>query len=156
MNKKTGAFLTDSATPTERGDWKDFNLFSSGRKIEKSCEKAPYTCYLLEQIPAASSCQRCQIKFSILNPGTRISPHCGPTNSRLRANLGLRVPQGAHIRVGSEERYWKDGAVLVFDESYEHEIWHNGTEFRLVLIVDLWHPDLTDFQKAQLSPLGGF
>ena len=26
--------------------------------------------------------------------------------------------------------------------SYEHEVWHEGTEDRIVLICDMWHPEL--------------
>lgn len=42
---------------------------------------------------------------------------------------------------------------MVFDDSFEHEVWHNGTETRLVLIVDVWHPDLTTDQHQSLSPI---
>ena len=38
---------------------------------------------------------------------------------------------------------WEEGKVIAFDDSFEHEVWHNGTELRLILIVDLPHPDLT-------------
>ena len=50
-------------------------------------------------------------------------------------------------------RTWKEGEFIVFDDSFEHEVWHRGVKTRLVLIVDLWHPDLTAKQKSQLSPI---
>lgn len=43
--------------------------------------------------------------------------------------------------------------MLIFDDSFEHEVWHNGTSVRLVLIVDVWHPDLTDDEKDSLPSL---
>ena len=153
MNKKTGSFITDDEKLSEKGDWKQFNLYISGEKIEKNCEKTPYTCYLIDQIAPANTCRRGQVKFSLIAPGTHIVPHCGPTNCRLRAHLGLKVPTGLSIRVANEQREWTDGKVIVFDDSFEHEVWHNGTEFRLVLIVDFWHPDLTMQQREQLSPM---
>lgn len=60
--------------------------------------------------------------------------HCGPTNCRLRAHLGLKVPEKTSIRVATETKTWRDGQWLIFDDSYEHEVWHNGTTPRLVLI----------------------
>ena len=92
--------------------------------------------------------------FSILTPGARLRPHCGPTNIRLRVHLGISVPRGAGLRVGGEERTWRDGEALVFDDSFEHEVWNEGDEPRLVFIFDVWHPDLaTDKHRlAALDP----
>lgn len=50
-------------------------------------------------------------------------------------------------------RTWEEGKVIVFDDSFEHEVWHDGSKLRLVLIVDIWHPELTSRQKASLSPI---
>ena len=67
--------------------------------------------------------------------------------------IGLKIPFGTSIRVGTESKSWQEGKLLIFDDSFEHEVWHNGTEFRLILIIDMWHPDLTDDQRRQLSPI---
>ena len=88
----------------------------------------------------------------LLMPGTRLRAHCGPTNARLRAHLGLVVPEGnIRIRCGDEPpRRWAEGEVLVFDDSYEHEVWNETDQPRLVLILDLWHPMLdTDEKRLQ-------
>ena len=38
--------------------------------------------------------------------GTQVRPHFGPTNARVRLHLGIDVPEGAGIKVGSRiERY---------------------------------------------------
>lgn len=42
---------------------------------------------------------------------------------------------------------------MVFDDSFEHEVWHNGTSPRLVLIVDVWHPELTATERATLNAI---
>ena len=56
----------------------------------------------------ATSCPLGSAYFSLLRPGTRLAAHCGPTNGRLRAHLGLVVPSEAEgplgIRCGEEER----------------------------------------------------
>ena len=56
--------------------------------------------------------------------------------------LAAQVPPRCRIRVGSEWHEWREGECLIFDESFEHEVVHDGADDRIVLIVDLWHPDL--------------
>ena len=90
--------------------------------------------------------------------GTHVWAHCGPTNCRLRAHLGLVVPNEGvgkrpTLRVEDRTLHWEEGKMFVFDDSFEHEVWHNGTKRRLVLIVDLWHPELTQQQRASLAPV---
>uniref|UniRef100_A0A182WL94 Aspartyl/asparaginy/proline hydroxylase domain-containing protein n=1 Tax=Anopheles minimus TaxID=112268 RepID=A0A182WL94_9DIPT len=149
-----GVFVNESENLRDRGDWKQLELFSRGTRVERNCARAPVTCRLVEQyFPAARTCKRGQVKFSVMHPGTHVWPHCGPTNCRVRAHLGLSVPQGTYIRVAEETRSWENGKWLIFDDSFEHEVWHNGTETRLVLIVDFWHPDLTESQRRSLSPI---
>lgn len=50
-------------------------------------------------------------------------------------------------------RTWEEGKAIIIDDSFDHEVWHNGSSFRLILIVDFWHPDLTARQRASLSPI---
>ena len=80
--------------------------------------------------------------FSRLVPGTHLSKHCGPSNFRLRCHLGLIVPPGCRIRCADQVREWREGECLIFDDSFEHEVWHDGDEDRIVLIADVWHPEL--------------
>ncbi|XP_037922574.1 aspartyl/asparaginyl beta-hydroxylase isoform X3 [Hermetia illucens] len=149
--KIPGYYEDEAESLRDKGNWKQLELFARGYRIEKNCAKTPLTCNIIETFPAARTCKRGQVKFSIMQPGTHVWPHCGPTNCRLRAHLGLVVPPGAKIRVGTEERTWKAGEWLIFDDSFEHEVWHNGISPRLVLIVDVWHPELTEDQRENLS-----
>lgn len=50
-------------------------------------------------------------------------------------------------------RSWREGKFIIFDDSFEHEVWHNGTATRLVLIIDIWHPELTRQEKQTLSSI---
>lgn len=137
----------------DTGDWKQYELFSRGRKITANCVKAPKTCALIEGFPPAAGCKRGQVKFSVMQPKTHVHSHTGPTNCRLRAHLGLVVPPNVHLRVGNKILSWEEGKIIIFDDSWEHEVWHNGITYRLVLIVDIWHPELTDQEKKNLSPI---
>ena len=76
-------------------------------------------------------------------PGTHIKPHCGPVNAWLRCHLGVVVPPGCGIRVGSGKRFWEEGRCLIFDDSFEHEAWNPTGDARTVLVLDFWHPELT-------------
>lgn len=49
---------------------------------------------------------------------------------------------------------------MIFDDSYNHEAWHDGDNTRILLILDLWHPDLNNeevkfFKMLQHSRLKG-
>lgn len=149
---RDGLFMNEQENLKDTGDWKQFELYSRGAKT-KNCHMAPITCQLIRNFKAASTCKRGQVKFSVMHPNTHVHSHCGPTNCRIRAHLGLQVPKNTFIRVANETRSWKDGEWLIFDDSYEHEVWHNGTSVRLVLIVDVWHPDLTEDEKSSMSAI---
>ena len=83
-------------------------------------------------------------KVSLMQLGTIVRPHTGQTNARLRIHLGVAIPEGPRIRVSNETRSWIEAKCLVIDDSYVHEVWHPGTERRIVLIVDVCHPEMND------------
>jgi aspartate beta-hydroxylase len=99
----------------------------------------PETCAILASIDALGG----QVVASVIEPGAHIPSHCGPWNTRLSIHLGLDVPPGCRIRVGREQRTWREGRCLIFDDSFEHEVWNASPRRRSVLIVDVWHPQLS-------------
>ncbi|XP_026731969.1 aspartyl/asparaginyl beta-hydroxylase isoform X2 [Trichoplusia ni] len=137
----------------ERGEWSQLDLFVRGQEIPNRCKTAPVTCSIVRSEVAASGCRRGQVKFSAMEAGTHVRPHVGPTNCRLRMHLGLSNTKDTYIRVDQETRQWEVGKTLLFDDSFEHEVWHNGTGTRLVLIVDVWHPALTAAERRTLPPI---
>ena len=46
------------------------------------------------------------------------------------------------IRVADQWLTWKEGEVLIFDDSYEHEVINMTDSIRVVLLFRFWHPDL--------------
>ena len=92
--------------------------------------------------------------FSSLGPGANIAVHTAPCNIRLRGHLPLIVPEGdVGITVGGETRQYTEGKLLLFDDAYPHETWHRGSggEDRVVLLFDIWHPDLTEEERADVQ-----
>ncbi|XP_059692276.1 aspartyl/asparaginyl beta-hydroxylase [Gavia stellata] len=154
MDKKRSLFLPEDENLREKGDWSQFTLWQQGRKNENACKSVPKTCTLLERFPEATGCRRGQIKYSIMHPGTHVWPHTGPTNCRLRMHLGLVIPkEGCRIRCAQENRTWEEGKVLIFDDSFEHEVWQDAENYRLIFIVDVWHPELTAQQRRTLPAI---
>lgn len=87
------------------------------------------------------------VYFSILPPGTRIKPHCGPSNLKLRYHLTIEPADGARIRSGGTWRSWVPEGCLILDDALEHEVVHDGDVRRVVLIVDCWHRNLTEHER---------
>ncbi|MPC70947.1 Aspartyl/asparaginyl beta-hydroxylase [Portunus trituberculatus] len=54
-------FRPEAENLRDIGDWKQYELFTKGRKITANCVKAPRTCSLIEQFPAAAGCKRGQV-----------------------------------------------------------------------------------------------
>mmetsp|Transcript_1837 Transcript_1837/g.3114 ORF Transcript_1837/g.3114 Transcript_1837/m.3114 type:complete len:258 (-) Transcript_1837:85-858(-) len=133
--------------------WKEYVLFGTGSKSNNS--DAPFTKQLLRSyVPDAVSLAEQgggEVIFSKLEPRTHIKAHCGPTNLRLTAHLGLVVPgppKDCRIRVRDEWHSWSSGKVLLFDDSYEHEVRNDTEESRVVLLLRVWHPGLTKVQRG--------
>jgi len=82
--------------------------------------------------------------FSALTPGTHVTPHNGPTGKKLRVHLPLVGVEGARMRVGDEIKYLKQDECIIFDDSFNHEAWNDGEQTRINLILDFWHPELSD------------
>ncbi|KAM5211582.1 aspartyl/asparaginyl beta-hydroxylase isoform 3-T3 [Hipposideros larvatus] len=154
MDEAKGLFLPEDENLREKGDWSQFTLWQQGRKNENACKGAPKTCSLLDKFPETTGCRRGQIKYSVMHPGTHVWPHTGPTNCRLRMHLGLVIPkEGCKIRCANETKTWEEGKVLIFDDSFEHEVWQDASSFRLIFIVDVWHPELTPQQRRSLPAI---
>lgn len=150
------AFQPENESIPRSGSWDVLMLFEHGRKNEEACQQCPFTTALIMDNPAPVTPEGL-IYFSRMAPGTHVAAHCGPTNIRLRCHLGLQVPAGdCGIRVGREVRAWDEGRCLVFDDHYEHEAWNRTAQDRVVLIVDIWNPELSDREIALLWALDNY
>ena len=75
-------------------------------------------------------------------------------NLRLRIHLPIIVPEGdCALRVGSQVRQWEEGKALVLDDSYEHEVWNKSDGVRVLLLLDVWHPDVTDIERERVQKM---
>jgi hypothetical protein len=114
----------------------------------------PVACALASQMQSLlPSIKLHRLSYSALGPGAHLHPHWGQTNTQLKFHLGLIVPcavkpEGgacrtpcARMRVGNETRAWREGGVLFFDDSFEHEVRNECDATRVVLQVVFDHPE---------------
>jgi tetratricopeptide (TPR) repeat protein len=80
--------------------------------------------------------------WSRLLPGAHIVPHHGLLNTRLICHIPIRTAPGCTLRVGGETRSWEAGVPLVFDDSIEHEARNQGNQARVVLLFEIWRPEI--------------
>ena len=93
------------------------------------------------------------ILFSLLKPGARIPPHHGLVNTRLICHLPVIVPGQCSFRVGNEVRDWVEGKSWLFDDTIEHEAWNDSNQTRVILLFDVWRPELSAQERALVVSL---
>lgn len=135
-------------------NWSALHLLKNGRQVEPAASSCPRTMAALcavdqPEVPHSSP----NAMFSILSPGTHIPPHHGVSNTRLICHLPLVVPDNCWFRVGAERRDWARGQAFVFDDTIEHEAMNASTQPRVVLIFDIWHPDLSKIERKGVEAI---
>jgi aspartyl/asparaginyl beta-hydroxylase (cupin superfamily) len=126
-----------SARVDPEKSWKIYPLNIMGVKPEAFCARCPRTMALLEGIPGLF-----EAFFSILEGGKSIPHHEGPYRGYLRYHLGLIVPEKNPPSIRLKDRFytWKEGESVLFDDSWDHEVYNQCEHDRVVLIVDIRRP----------------
>lgn len=139
----------------DNADWSTCYLTDRGQPIPERVALAPTTFHTLEG--AAPLCRigtrAPSLMFSLLRAGSKIPPHTGMINTRFICHLPLIVPNDCGFRVGARTRAWEVGKLMIFDDSVEHEAWNSSDRDRLVLIFDVWRPELTADEREQIAAL---
>jgi aspartate beta-hydroxylase len=129
-------------------DWSAFYLVKDGHAIEANASRCPHTLAALRDVPFPRIAGRTpSILFSLLRAGAHIPPHNGFLNTRLICHLPLVVPPGCTFRVGNETREWVEGRGWLFDDTIEHEAWNRSSQTRVVLLFDVWRPELSEEER---------
>lgn len=158
-------------TPADRAagntkPWRAFVFKFHKGWNEANCAACPQTAALLKSIPAIKLAM-----FSIFAPGKRLVPHTGFWRGVARLHLGLVVPQvgqqeqRAAAQAGRETRpvlmvagkryYWREGELMLFDDTFMHEAWNPTDAWRIVLICDIDRPDVPRWLSVFKHVLGG-
>jgi len=115
--------------------WKNIYFYNFGWKKHKNCDRYPKTHALLKSIP-----NMIFGGITVLEPRSKVLPHNGETNTTIRCHLGLKIPKSyphCAVRVGTEERGWEEGKVLMFSDAHYHSTWNDSDERRFVLVFDI-------------------
>ncbi|WHZ20287.1 MAG: Putative hydroxylase [Rhodanobacteraceae bacterium] len=137
-------------------EWNSFFFHRHGEVFEQNARRCPRTTAVLATLPLVHIRGHApEVLFSILTPGSHILKHHGVTNTRLVTHLPLIIPEDCAINVGGVEHAWQEGRCVTFDDTFEHEAWNRSDKVRAVMILDAWHPDLTEAERAAVALLVG-
>ena len=127
----------DHRSIAEVNKWRSFFIWGYGYRIDDNADRCPRTSALVERIPGLNSAF-----FSILAPGTHIPEHRGVTKGLITCHLGLIVPRDGDVRMRVHDRVvrWAEGETLVFDDTYQHEVWNDTDGTRVVLLIQFERP----------------
>jgi len=152
---------SQSNRPSKRQDglvnnpaWSAFHLWRNGEVVQENAERCPKTMAALAEVPLTRLKGRSpSIMFSLLRPGTHIPPHHGLINTRLICHLPLIVPPGCALRVGNETLQCEAGKAWVFDDTIEHEAGNRSDQTRVILLFEIWRPELTLAEREMVSAM---
>lgn len=127
----------DHRSIAEVNKWRSFFLHGYGFPIPDNMARCPKTSAVIAQVPGLNSAF-----FSILAPGTHIPDHRGVIKGLITCHLGLIVPKSGDVRMRVHDRIvrWAEGETLVFDDTYQHEVWNDTEETRVVLLIQFERP----------------
>jgi len=145
---------TDAQGMLNNPEWSAFYLWKNGAIVPENAARCPKTLNALADVPLARVPGRSpSILFSLLRPGARIPPHTGEVNTRLICHLPLIVPDKCSFRVGNDTRALVEAKAWVFDDTIEHEAWNGSERTRVILLFEIWRPELTAAERALVSAM---
>ena len=139
---------------TNNRSWSAYRFWENGQFFEDNAARCPATLDAIGQLPLPVIKDRSPMAiFSILEPHTHIPPHNGMLNTRLICHLPLIVPDKCRLRVGNHTRTVEEGKMLIFDDSIEHEAWNDSDDVRVILLFEIWRPELSADEVKALTAL---
>ncbi|MFF4716886.1 aspartyl/asparaginyl beta-hydroxylase domain-containing protein [Streptomyces eurythermus] len=147
-NYVDGAYMSAKFADRGRADWRSLTLYTQSEVQAVIADRCPATAAALGDIgPGLSG----DVMFSQLLPGTELAAHHDDNTYKLTVHLPLRVPSDSGIRVDGQTRRWEEGRCLAFSDAYRHEAWNHGAHPREILLLDVWHPEVTEAERDALE-----
>jgi aspartate beta-hydroxylase len=122
-------------------DWRLYILKAYGIEVADNMAKCPALAALVRDRPEVLSAS-----ITFLGPRKHIPRHRGPFRGVLRFYLGLSVPRSSdgepavRMVLDGQEHRSGDGAWLLWDDTFDHEVWNDSDEVRIALFLDVWRP----------------
>ena len=162
-SESKGWLVTDSP---QGSCWEVFHLLDQGQEVEENTAICPKSISIIKHLKSVGRHTYSNVFYSVLHPGSVIEPHYGPCNFRLRCHIPLYAPEGYFIAVGKDVASWKENEVLVLNDSFRHHVWSKTADavsveeksvvtsgLRVVLVVDIWHPDVEELERSALESI---
>ena len=130
--------------------WQAYYLVKDGEQTVDTGE-VPTTRRILNNELKDWICPLLEMHFSVLAPGVALPAHCDLWNFSINLHLAVDIPNDCAIKVAGETRQWTEGECLLFDYSYEHEVWNKSDKTRVCLLMDIWHPEITLVEREALT-----
>lgn len=82
------------------------------------------------------------VMFSTTEPGAHIPAHKGNNKGVLRMQIGVDIqyPELCDLRVENKLFNVHEKEAIIFDDTYEHELFNRSKSIRTVLIIDFYKP----------------
>jgi aspartate beta-hydroxylase len=132
-----------SISDNDARDWRMFIMKAYGQPIAHNLARCPTLAGLIASSPDVLSAS-----LSFLAPGKQVPAHRGPFRGILRGYLVLSMPKRADglpaavLKVDGQEYRLNDGEFMLWDDTFEHEVWNDSAEVRTVLLLDIRRRDL--------------
>ena len=132
--------------------WSACHFWRDGAIDRINADRCPATMAALALAPMPRIAGRApNAHWSRLKPGAHIAPHVGMLNCRLICHIPILTAPDCTLRVGSETRTWEPGVPLVFDDSIEHEARNAGAHERVVLLFEVWRPEIPEADRQTIA-----
>ena len=118
-------------------EWTRLYLTWQNKTDPKGKQLCPKSSALIESMPNIKMAM-----FSVITPGAKIKPHTGPYRGCIRLHMGLITPNSneCFINIDGTNYSWRDGEVILLDDSYLHYVENNTDKHRVILICDVLRP----------------
>lgn len=139
----------------ENADWSTYFLWENGGPVDDHIVHCPRTFQAtMDTVPLCHIGPRApSVMLSLLRPGAHIPPHTGMLNCRYVCHLPLVIPENCGFRVGETTIEWTEGKMIAFDDTVQHEAWNRSDKNRLILIFDIWRPELSEDERQMVTAL---
>ena len=145
-----------------QGKWKDLFFYNNGARNDVTCKAFPGIANIIDSIPEFQGVNPGCVCLSFIYPGTKVEPHFGISNNKLRLHLGIKNLDNSTLYVRDKSNdnkakvlslNWEKGKAFIFDDSFEHWVINNnvGLKPRIILLADIWHPQLSKKQISLMS-----
>lgn len=118
-------------------NWKLYYAWFMWEENELAKVDCPTLLNLIKQMPNVINAT-----VAVLEPRVTLAAHEGPYAGILRYHIGIKVPEERppYIRVLDQYHTWQVGESIVLDDCYEHEVYNESDDTRVILMIDFMRP----------------